>query len=113
MKYNKPPLTIEQQVDHLAARGLAIPDKARAAHYLAHLNYYRLRAYWPPLERDPRQHIFKDGANFEHVLDLYVFDSPGNVFSSSIPRPVTMDNQKSRQYHAQSGTDYQRGVLRF
>src|SRR3990167_648955 len=35
MKYNKPPLTIEQQVDHLAARGLAIPDKARAAHYLA------------------------------------------------------------------------------
>jgi abortive infection bacteriophage resistance protein len=74
MKYNKPPLTIEQQVDRLAARGLAIPDKARAAHYLAHLNYYRLRAYWLPLERDPKQHIFKVGTSFEHVLDLYVFD---------------------------------------
>ena len=28
MKYIKPPLTFEQQADHLATRGLAIPDKA-------------------------------------------------------------------------------------
>ena len=74
MKYNKPPLTIEQQLEQLAARGLAIPDKARAAHYLAHLNYYRLRAYWLPFEQDAKQHTFIDGANFEHALDLYVFD---------------------------------------
>jgi abortive infection bacteriophage resistance protein len=74
MKYNKPALTIEQQIEQLAARGLAIPDKARAAHYLAHLNYYRLRAYWLPFERDAKQHSFIDGANFEHALDFYVFD---------------------------------------
>lgn len=74
MKFTKPPLTIEQQVEQLAARGLAIPDKARAAHYLAHLNYYRLRAYWLPFEQDAKQHRFKEGASFEHALDLYVFD---------------------------------------
>lgn len=74
MKFNKPPLTIAQQVEQLATRGLAIPDTARAAHYLAHLNYYRLRAYWLPLEHNSQQHLFKDGASFEHALDFYVFD---------------------------------------
>lgn len=74
MKYNKPPLTFEQQVEHLAARGLGIPDKAKASHYLAHLNYYRLRAYWLALEQDPKKHTFKAGTTFDHALDLYVFD---------------------------------------
>lgn len=74
MEYLKPPLTIEQQVELLAARGLGVPDKDKAAHYLAHLNYYRLRAYWLALEQDPKQHLFKGGATFDQVLDLYVFD---------------------------------------
>ncbi len=74
MKYNKPPLNFEQQVEHRAARGLAIPEKTKAAHYLAHLNYYRLRAYWLPLEQDSKLHSFVDGASFQAALDLYVFD---------------------------------------
>lgn len=74
MKFSKPPLTIDAQIEHLKQRGLAISDEARAAHYLTHLNYYRLRAYWLPLEADAKQHVFKDGTNFETALDLYVFD---------------------------------------
>lgn len=74
MDYDKPPLTFVQQIEHLISRGLAIPDKVEAAHYLAHLNYYRLRAYWLPLESDSKQHIFKEGASFDQALDLYVFD---------------------------------------
>lgn len=63
-----------QQVEHLVARGLAVPNRVTAAHYLAHINYYRLRAYWLPFERDPKRHVFNDGASFERALDLYVFD---------------------------------------
>lgn len=53
---------------------MAIPDRARARHYLAHLNYYRLGAYWLPFEADHDTHTFKPGTNFESVLGLYVFD---------------------------------------
>lgn len=74
VNFNKPPLTIDQQIAQLADRGLAIPDRDRAAHYLVHLNYYRLRAYWLPLEQDSKKHVFRPGANFEQALDLYVFD---------------------------------------
>lgn len=74
MKFSKPPLSIEAQVQHIKQRGLVIPDEARAAHYLSHLNYYRLRAYWLPLEADSKQHAFNDGASFETALDFYVFD---------------------------------------
>jgi abortive infection bacteriophage resistance protein len=55
LKYKSP--RFEQQAEHLVSRGLAIPDRAVAAYYLAHLNYYRLRAYWLPFERDPKQHL--------------------------------------------------------
>lgn len=74
VKFSKPPLTVDEQIRHLQERGLNIPDPAKAAHYLAHLNYYRLRAYWLPLEADAKQHIFDDGAGFDTALDLYVFD---------------------------------------
>lgn len=74
MKFTKPPLTVDEQIRHLQERGLGIPDPAKAAHYLAHLNYYRLRAYWLPLEADSKQHVFSDGTSFDTAVDLYVFD---------------------------------------
>jgi abortive infection bacteriophage resistance protein len=54
-----------------------IPDRTRAAHYLRHVSYYRLRAYWLPFEHlaPPKgDHKFKAGVSFEDVLSLYVFD---------------------------------------
>lgn len=65
MKFSKPPLSIEAQVQHLKQRGLVIADEARARYYFAHLNYYRLRAYWLPLEADSKQHAFNDGASIK------------------------------------------------
>ena len=67
MKYNKPPLTIEQQIEHLVARGLEVPDKTKATHYLSHLNYYRLRAYWLPFERDSKHNALL--AEHEYLAD--------------------------------------------
>ena len=77
MRFAKPPETIDQQIDRLLRRGMAVPDRARAAHYLYHLNYYRLRGYWLPFEVEPGdggEHRFREGTSFEQVLDRYVFD---------------------------------------
>lgn len=76
MKYEKPPLTIDQQVELLVSRGMVIQDRARAGRYLAHLNYYRLRAYWLIYEDavGTDDHHFRPGTDFQDVLSLYIFD---------------------------------------
>ncbi|TLS78031.1 Abi family protein [Mariprofundus erugo] len=74
MKYAKPPLPIPEQIELLKQRGMQIADDGLAAHYLAHLNYYRLAAYWLPFEQDHASHQFKPGTTFDQVLDLYIFD---------------------------------------
>ena len=74
MKFNKPPLTHEQQLDQLIQRGLACADRAEALHYLGHINYYRLGAYWLPFEADHASHAFRPGTRFADVLNLYIFD---------------------------------------
>jgi abortive infection bacteriophage resistance protein len=76
MKYDKPPLSFTEQIDLLKTRGMEIPEPTRAARYLAHLNYYRLRAYWLPFEENESQnsHRFRAGTTFDQTLNLYVFD---------------------------------------
>lgn len=74
MKFSKPPFTHEQQLDQLIQRGLHCADRAQALHYLGHLNYYRLGAYWLPFETDHASHAFKPGTRFDAVLNLYIFD---------------------------------------
>ena len=77
MKYGKPPLSIDQQIDLLLSRGLLITDLPRAARYLNHISYFRLRGYWIPFEVPENaggEHRFRPGTTFNDVLDLYVFD---------------------------------------
>lgn len=74
--YDKPPLTFDQQINLLKSRGMTVPDHHRAARYLAHINYYRLRAYWLPFEEPDSSgdHHFKPGTEFGQVLSFYIFD---------------------------------------
>ncbi len=76
MKYAKPPLSIDDQIGLLCSRGMVIDNKARAARYLTHINYYRLRAYWLPFEEpaDIPNHKLKTNTAFNDVLNLYLFD---------------------------------------
>jgi abortive infection bacteriophage resistance protein len=74
MRFTKPPLSFEAQVDLLIDRGMEIADRTRAKRYLAHLNYYRLAAYWLPFEQDHPTHRFRPGTNFDQVLEHYIFD---------------------------------------
>ena len=72
--YNKPALTVTQQVELLQQRGMQLADKTLAEFYLSQINYYRLGAYWLPFEADHAQHAFKPGTTFEQVLLLYTVD---------------------------------------
>lgn len=76
-KFDKPPLTVKQQIDLLTSRGLNIPDRQMAENYLCFIGYYRLSAYFIPFQTggDVRsREFFKPGATFDRVLDLYIFD---------------------------------------
>jgi abortive infection bacteriophage resistance protein len=71
MKYAKPALTIEQQVQLLQSRGL-VGDPARMASRLREVSYYRLAGYTFPF-RDSND-MFQAGTSFDLVWDHYVFD---------------------------------------
>ncbi|MGE4458152.1 MAG: Abi family protein [Stenotrophomonas sp.] len=76
---NKVPHTFDAQVTKLQDRGMSIPvaDELSTKHHLAHINYYRLRGYWMPMEdacATQGEHAFKPGTTFSQVIDLYSFD---------------------------------------
>lgn len=73
MKFAKPALSIADQIALVERRGMVIPDRARAEHYLKHISYYRLRAYWLPFEQPAPvngDHMFRAGTSFEDALAL-------------------------------------------
>lgn len=77
MKFEKPAVSVPDQVKLLKRRGMAVRDEALAQHYLNFISYYRLRAYWLPFEvpaANNGDHAFRDGTTFEDVLTLYIFD---------------------------------------
>lgn len=73
--FNKPPTTIQQQIDLLKNRGLTITNETLAAAYLSNISYYRLGEYWYVMQSDKEQHIFKPNSNFNDVVSLYNFDA--------------------------------------
>ncbi len=72
--YTKSPLALKDQLQQLKDRGMHVTDEALALHYLGHLNYYRLGAYWLPFEKDHSSHQFQPGTQFDDALKLYIFD---------------------------------------
>ena len=76
MKFTKPATSITDQLALLRRRGMVIDDEASARHYLQHISYYRLRAYWLTYETPAAagDHAFRPSTRFEDVLALYVFD---------------------------------------
>ncbi len=75
MKFTKPPLRPEEQLEKLRNRGLSIEDEITARWALRTLGYYRLSAYTLPFQdlRIPDK-PFRPGTTLRHVLALYSFD---------------------------------------
>jgi abortive infection bacteriophage resistance protein len=75
--YCKPALNLDQQIDLLTSRGLLIPDRDKALHYLQFIGYFRLSGYFLAFQKDSPPaavHTFNDGVTFKNVLDVYIFD---------------------------------------
>ena len=74
--FEKPALSIEEQLDLLTSRGLIIKDRKLASQYLQFISYYRLSGYASQFEillanGEKRYH---QEASFDQILDCYVFD---------------------------------------
>lgn len=65
----------EAHVELLRKRGMIVDDPTAAADALRNVNYYRLRAYWQPFERNVVTHQFRDGVRFDDITRIYQFDS--------------------------------------
>lgn len=77
MKYNKPPLTYQDQIDLLKSRGVAFADETKAAYQLANVSYFRLSAYMFPFKENIEGKIaaqFRHGTTWKDIYDMYVFD---------------------------------------
>lgn len=74
VKYDKPPLSLSAQLALLEERGMSIPDRPAAEHYLRHINYYRLAGYCLPFESDHANHRLQPGTCLDDVLNIYIFD---------------------------------------
>ncbi len=72
--FNKPALSVSQQIAKLESRGLIVNDKTLAENALRNLNYYRLSGYWMYFEDSRNPHHFKTGTKFEDILNLYNFE---------------------------------------
>ena len=78
VQFNKPPLSLAEQVALLRNRGMLIHDHGAAEDALLRLNYYRFSGYalhYEEFEDRRRTHRFKAGTTFDHVIELHDFDS--------------------------------------
>jgi abortive infection bacteriophage resistance protein len=71
MRFQKPPLSYEQQADLVLGRGL-VADRTRLIRRLRSVGYYRLCGYWHHL-RQPDE-SFRPGSDFDLVWKTYNFD---------------------------------------
>lgn len=70
VEYNKPWLSLEQQLDRLTEHGLDIDDPARAVRVLTATGYYRLTGYLYPF-RDSETFVDNTGRERVRVLSAY------------------------------------------
>ena len=74
MAVNKAPRTITEQIALLKTRGMLMKDEQKAAFYLGHISYFRLKSYWWDMQTDRVNHIFAPNSYFEDVIARYNFD---------------------------------------
>lgn len=70
VEYTKPWLSLEQQVERLASRGVDVGDRDHAAAVLKAVGYYRLTGYLYPF-RESEQYLDDEGRARTRVLSNY------------------------------------------
>ncbi|VEB36517.1 AbiD phage protein-like [Legionella cherrii] len=78
IKYLKPALSFQEQLEQLKDRGLIVNNEEEALITLSNISYYRLSAYWIPFKKRDKQgnllNQFQDNIFFENIIELYEFD---------------------------------------
>jgi abortive infection bacteriophage resistance protein len=99
--FQKPALSLDQQLQLLSRRGLNIADSERAARYLENISYYRLSGYTRYFARqdDPKRQQFRDGVTLDNVIDLYVFDRRFRVLLSDALERIEVAVKGGLAYH--------------
>ncbi|EAE7386086.1 Abi family protein, partial [Listeria monocytogenes] len=64
--------TIDEQIEILVSRGMAVTDRQLAAETMKYVQYYRLSGYW--LSFYQSKDSFKEGTDFNIILGIYRFD---------------------------------------
>jgi abortive infection bacteriophage resistance protein len=84
-RYEKPFLSIDDQLRLIRSRGMEISDSEEATACLKNIGYYRLSGYWYPFRKSHKtfesgrnavaaEDEFVPGTNFKQVMSLYKFD---------------------------------------
>lgn len=74
-KFIKQNKNAKELIAKLKQNGLSISDETRAIHYVCNIGYFRLKSYLYPLYATPKHlHVFKKGASFDKVMNMYRFD---------------------------------------
>ncbi|MDE6560752.1 MAG: Abi family protein [Muribaculaceae bacterium] len=73
-QYDKPQISIPEQINLLKLDGLSFKDESKAKHILENISLFRMKSYLMPL-REIGQRKFKKHACFEDAYELYKFDS--------------------------------------
>lgn len=104
--FNKPALSVSQQISKLEGRGLIVNDKPLAENALRNLNYYRLSGYWMYFEDNRNPHHFKKGTKFEDILNLYNFekDLRSYIFEGISRFEVSLRTQYAHQLGMKYGS---------
>lgn len=71
IKFNKPALDIDKQIELLKSRRLVVDNLDFAKSILSNITYYRLSAYMKYYQVED---VFKPDTRFEDVVNLYNFD---------------------------------------
>ena len=97
--FEKPPFTIEQQIERLKERGLIIFPEDNANHYLSHISYYRLGEYWYAMQSDKENHVFKKNSKFKDVIALYEFDGELKIILFDVIGKIEISLRTKLIYH--------------
>lgn len=99
MFYNKPTISIKEQISQLKSRGLIINDENLAENFLSNVSYYRLAGYWWSMQYDKTLHSFKNNSSFENVIAIYNFDRELRILVFDVIERIEIGFRTKLIYH--------------
>jgi abortive infection bacteriophage resistance protein len=96
VKFAKPALTIDQQVDLLLSRGM-LGDREKMTRRLAVVSYYRLSGYW--FHRKEPDDTFSPTTRFDVVWDQYIFDRKLRILVMDAVERIEVGLRTQFSYH--------------